>query len=214
MRPATIGRDPAGTGRQDPVRCPLFAQLMASLETLGRPHVIDLGPASCALLERLAPMQARLQVVDLPIALTQWQPDPEDADPGRWLTDWLMPPGPRPADAILAWDLPNYLPLEISAALMRALAARCRRGALVHLLATYAHPDMPATPGRYIPVGEDALLCESHTTSRIAAPRYTSTALDEAFVDLRPERAVLLKSGMQEMTFRVESTAPLWPRSG
>jgi len=203
MRPATIGRDPASSGRQDPVRCPLFAQLMASLESLGRPHVIDLGPAGQALLERLAPMQARLQIVDLPNALAKWQPDPEDAHPQRWFLDWLMPPGPRPADAILAWDLPNYLPLEITAALMHALAARCRRGALVHLLATYAHPDMPATPGRYSPVGEDALRNERGTAPRISAPRYTSTALDEAFVDLRPERAVLLKNGMQEMTFRV-----------
>lgn len=209
MRPATIGRDTADTGAHNPVRCPLFAQLVAGLETLGRPHVIDLGPACAALLERLAPMQGRLQVVDLPKALAQWQPHPDDPQPGRWFVDWLLPSGPRPADAVFAWDLPNYLPLDTTAALMRALAARCRRGALVHMLATYAHPDMPATPARYVPTGEDALLCESSGAPRIAAPRHTSMALDEAFVDLRPERAVLLKSGMQEMTFRVEVTS--WP---
>ncbi len=209
MRPATIGRDSTSTGTQHPVRSPLFAQLLGWLEAMGRPQVIDLGQVCPALLERFATMSAWVQVVDLPHALAQWCAAPEDVNAGRWFVDWLLPPGPRPADAVLAWDLPNYLPLEVSAALMRALATRCRRGALVYMLATYAHPDMPATPGRYVPTGDDALLCESSATPRIAAPRHTSAALDEAFVDLRPERAVLLKNGMQEMTFRVDATA--WP---
>lgn len=210
MRPATSARDSVSTGTQAPVRCPLFAQLMTGLETLDRPHVIDLGPACSALLERLSPMRAHLHVVDLPDAIAHWQPESDDDAPGRWFVDWLLPPGPRPADAVFAWDLPNYLPLDATAALMRALAARCRHGALVHMLATYAHPDMPATPRRYVPVGADGLLCGSTAAPQIAAPRYTSTALDEAFVDLQPERAVLLKNGLQEMTFRVNATS--WPK--
>lgn len=203
MRPATTGPAPEA-GAPATVRSPLFMRVLGMLESRERPVVIDLGSATPELLDRLGPMHARLEVIDLPRALEAWHEPPDAEQPGQHFIDWLLPPGPRPADVVLAWDLPNYLPLPVFGRLMHEVARRCRRGALLHMLATYAHSRMPARPGRYVPEGYDALRCAPANAALIDAPRHSSEAIDAALQGMHMERAVLLRSGLQEMLFEVE----------
>jgi hypothetical protein len=181
------------------LRSPLFAGVLERLRAGSRWSVLDLGKVQPALVSLLQPLQCRLEVADLPAWLAA-AGDLAAARPDTLAIEAVLPPpGERPLDLVLCWDLLNYLPLPLLAALMEAVAARCRQGTAVHALMMYSHRRMPAAPGAYLPCEDGRLVYAPVNEQDCAAPRYSSEQLAARTPRYRTDRAMLLHSGMQEL---------------
>ncbi len=106
-------------------------------------------------------------------------------------------------DLVFCWDLLNYLKPEAVTALMTAVAARARPGALAHALIVYSERLMPDRPGRFIPDEDYTLVDRAVPGATIDAPRYSPEFLGQIVEPFAIEHARLLANGMQEFLFRL-----------
>ena len=190
------------------VHAPLFQDLLAGLDATGRNVILDLGPASTAMLALLGRSRCRVDIADLAHFggidhLNTAEHGPALADAAESLL-----PNRQPDDAIdlaFCWDLPNYLTLDALSALMGAIGRRARPGALAHALIFYAERDMKEHPGRFVPTADGELIDHSAPGAVMAAPRYSPEDLGKSMGRFVIDRARLLSNGMQEFLFRLES---------
>jgi len=188
-----------------PVRfnAPLFRSLMQRLDTGERCIVLDLGTARTQTVSLFGRYGCRLDIADLLDGVERLNAEP---DPQRLQdeAEALLPvPHAEAADAVLCWDILNYLDRPALTALMSRVAARARPGTLVHMLIVYADTHMPARPGHIVPQEDHSLLDIAVARSEREAPRYTPCDLTDCLHGYSLERAVLLTNGMQEMLFRL-----------
>ena len=182
---------------------PLFGALLKGLESGGRCVVLDLGAARAQTVTLVSRYRCRLEIADLSSGLEQLNAETE-ADRMLQLADALLPaPRAEPIDAVLCWDLLNYLERPALKALMARIAVRSRPGTVVHALIVYAGTHMPARAGQFMPIDEHSLLDLSAAQSARKAPRYSPADLTDCMTAYTLERAMLLSNGMQEMLFRV-----------
>lgn len=109
----------------------------------------------------------------------------------------------EPTDLVLCWDLLNYASRPALAALMERVAARSRRGTLVHALIYYSAPLMPSRPSCFVPVDDQRLLNVDPRPLERKAPRYSPEDLAHCMPRYEVDRARLLRNGMQEFLFRL-----------
>jgi hypothetical protein len=118
-----------------------------------------------------------------------------------------MAPGER-FDAVLAWDVLDYLRAHEVSALLGRLAPACQRGAPVLVLAS-TRREIPATPVRYRILDAETLSCEGSDEPSRAGPHYTQHDLGRMMAGFSVMRSVVLRSGIQEYLFvRVERGEP------
>lgn len=191
------------------LKAPLFKLLVEQLDATGRRSVLDIGAASTPMLSLLGRSRCRVEIADIASddGIARMNGD-EPADALVELAGSLLPRHAEEdaaIDVVLCWDIPNYLKPGALSALMRAVAARARPGALVHALVVYSERSMPARPGRFVPTEDARLVNRGGVVGEIAAPRYSPDDLRRIMHGYEIERAMLLANGMQEFLFRLQN---------
>jgi len=120
------------------------------------------------------------------------------------LSGLLAFPADTRFDAVLAWDLLNYLDRHEMVVLARLLARFCRPGALLFALISILKK-IPAEPMRFRILDQERLSYETRTAATRPCPRYAPAELNELLRGFRPDRSFLLRHGIQEFLFARES---------
>ncbi|HEX2139438.1 MAG TPA: hypothetical protein VHG33_06985 [Woeseiaceae bacterium] len=193
--------------KPEALNAPLFRSIVDKLEAGGRHVVLDLGPASTPMLDLLGQFRCRVEIVDFASddGIGRMNAEAESADDLLARAETFLPPyrGEEDAlDLVFCWDLPNYLTPAALTALMSAIAARTRPGALAHALIVYSERTMPERPGRFFPTPDLKLVDRGFAATEIKAPRYSPEDLGRIMGGFVIERGRLLADGKQEMLFR------------
>ncbi|HXT21244.1 MAG TPA: hypothetical protein VN923_10870 [Thermoanaerobaculia bacterium] len=131
-----------------------------------------------------------------------------DAACMRALPDLLRFPPEARFDAILAWDLLDYLGAPGLAVLGERLAPHCHPRTLLHAMVA-REGRLPAQPGRWEIVDEHTIRLWPHGGPLLEAVRLTDASLQRALGAFRVDRSYLLQNGLQE--FLLEPGAPSLP---
>lgn len=191
---------------------PLFVTLTDRLAALGSCRVLDLGPAIGANVAYFGQLHCRLHIADCAaelVALNERISQPRDVapeaavSPGEQL-ERLLPLQPdTPLDAILVWDLLNYLDKPLLKALMAHLAPCVSADTWLHGYIC-SRREMAALPGRYRLTPEGRLAVTAGSPKRRASPAYTQPDLRNLMPQFGISRSMLLQNGMQEYLFKGE----------
>jgi hypothetical protein len=154
----------------------------------------------------MSALQCRVRVADLHRSLCA---EPlESRSPGAMgaLLERLLPLAPDERfDAVLAWDVFDYMRADQVSALMARLLPRLQRAAHVLVLVSTRH-QVPAVPARYRILDRESLASErparaSGVELSRPCPRYTQSDLAHMMPGLAVRRCYLLRSGIQEYLF-------------
>jgi methyltransferase family protein len=128
--------------------------------------------------------------------------DGEDEEPGLAgrFGQLLAFPEETRFDAVLIWDLINYLERREVAALARQLARFCRPGAMLFALISILK-QIPAEPMRFRILDQEHLAYETRTAAVRPCPRYAPAELNELLRGFRLDRSFLMRHGTQEYLF-------------
>jgi hypothetical protein len=117
------------------------------------------------------------------------------------LGELLKFPADTQFDAVLAWDLLNYLDRREVAALARHVAPLCRSGALLFAMVSILK-QAPAEPLRFRILDDgEHLSYEARTAAERPCPRYAPAELAELLRGFRLDRSYLMRHGVQEYLF-------------
>lgn len=131
-----------------------------------------------------------------------------DAACMRALPDLLHFPPETRFDAILAWDLLDYLGAAGLAVLGERLAPHCHGRTLLHAMVA-REGKLPAQPARWEIVDEHTIRQWAHAGPLLDAVRLTDASLQRALGSFRVDRSYLLQNGLQE--FLLEPGSPSLP---
>ncbi len=188
-----------------PIRfnAPLFKSLVERLDTGRRCVVLDLGVARTQTVSLFSRYPCRLDVADVTDALDVFSGGFEPEHLPDCAEALLPEPHAEALDAVLCWDILNYLQRPALSALMSRVTARAGPGTLVHALIAYSDTHMPMRPGCFVPQEDCSIVDVSIHRREREAPRYTPYDLKHCLPEYTLERAMLLSNGMQEMLFRL-----------
>jgi len=190
-----------------PVRCPLFQSIIERFDEERRFVVCDLGPARFGTVSLFEPFRCRLEILSLPDLLPALQVCESVSEAEALVRDRVPATVNEPIDALLCWNLLNYLSPELIGAVIGAVAERLAPGGFAHALIEYSSTRMPARPGLIAPNGANQLLIVPDQGESRPSPRYSLAALERCLSGLKSERSMLLGNGMQEYLFRRPATA-------
>jgi hypothetical protein len=180
--------------------CKLYIQDLYPAVVPLQAATIDLpapGAATVATIDRAAVREAR-ETWEPRLSREGGEPD-EPGLAGRFAQLLAFPDDTR-FDAVLTWDLINYLERREVAALARQLARFCRPGALLFALISILK-QIPAEPMRYRILDQEHLAYESSTAALRPCPRYAPAELNELLRGFRLDRSFLMRHGIQEYLF-------------
>lgn len=191
----------AALGGAEEHRSLALGALVTSLHPERRSQVLDLGRPIGSNIEWLSARNCRVFVVDLYRSLLVETIEARKPENSARLFDKLLPLADDDRfDAVLAWDLFNYLRPDQIAALMARLAPACQRGAL--LLAFVAtHREIPAVPMRYRILGPQMLAWQGAATPTRSSPCYHDPDFARLMPDFKVKSSFLLRNGVQEYLF-------------
>ncbi len=175
--------------------------LIASLRPEARHTVLDLGPPLAGNIAYLSALSCRIRIADLFRSLSlesieNRQPEAIDATLAR-----LLPIAPDERfDALLAWDVFDYMRPDQVASLMARLTAACRPEALVLVLAS-TRRQIPAVPLRYRILDHETLAVDGPLEPRRAGPSHGAPDLKRMMPGFAVRHSILLRSGVQEFLF-------------
>ncbi len=171
---------------------PALVPLQTTMTMLPAP-----GAATVATIDRAAVREAR----------ETWEPrpqqqggEPDESDFSGRFDRLLAFPDDTRFDAVLLWDLINYLERREVAALARQLARFCRPGATMFALISILK-QIPAEPMRFRIVDQENLAYEPRTAAMRPCPRYAPAELNELLRGFRLDRSFLMRHGIQEYLF-------------
>ena len=194
-------RDPAEGARPPALRCQALRELLGVLRPGARHAVLDLGPPLAANVQYLAALSCRVRIADLFRSLSLESVESRRPEAVGALFDRLLPlaPGER-FDALLAWDVFDYLRPDQVAALLSRLAPACPPEAPVLVLASTGRT-IPATPLRYRILDPENLACEGPAEPTRPCPRYTQPDFRRMMAGFSIRRSILMRSGLHEYLF-------------
>jgi hypothetical protein len=163
--------------------------------------VLDLGPAIGTNVDFFSRLSCRVRVADLYWSLIG---EPRSSrEPLRFaaaLPRLLPLDTEQHFDAILAWNIFDYLRADQIQALMARLAGACRPGARALAFVSTRH-QVPARPPRYTIVDRENVACEGPAHPLRPCPRHPPTLLARLMPDYSVEAAFLMRNGIQEYLF-------------
>lgn len=184
---------------------PLLFAALTALDPEIRVDVLDLTPAMPEHLDYFRDYAVRLELPGCDTELLKNREE-EELESGKLirLIKQLIPETAKtqkPLDAILLWDLPNYLHKKMLSALIQYLLPRTNQSSLIH---TYIHTrqSMPEQPAKYSLLQDNKVLVDIDTDWTARSPMYYQELLHKVFDPFRVERGMLLANGMQEYILR------------
>ncbi len=177
--------------------------LLDGLHLETRPSVLDLGPPLAGNVKFFTALSCRVRVVDLHRSLCAEPIESRRAEAMPALLEQLLPLSPDDRyDAVLAWDVFDYMRIDQVKPLMARIVPRLRPHAQVLVLASM-QSQIPAVPLRYRIVDRDHLDSEApgreadHAVMR-PCPRYRQSDLVHMMPTLTVRRCYLLRNGVKE----------------
>ena len=193
------GSRPRAEPARTPVRrSPALRTLLASLRPGARHAVLDLGPPLAGNIEFLAGLSCRVRIVDLHRSLSAEPAENSAQGAMGALLERLLPmePGER-YDALLAWDVFDYLRPDQVSSLMARLSPFCRPEAQALVLLSTGR-QIPAKPARHRIVDLETIACEGPQQPTRKGPQYSELHLARMMPGFSVSHRVLLQAGMQE----------------
>ena len=184
-------------------KAPGFGLVAGRIAGRERPVILDLGSPSRANVEYLSQFSCVLHIGDIARTLID-DPDmsvPEDERDLEGIVERLITYADEIRfDAILAWDVFDYLDAATSAAIMRRIGPYCSTGALLYLTTSNGET-IPDEPGRYTIVDEKHLRFERQGTGTRTGMKHSPRALERIVPGFRLQHSFLLGHDMQDYLF-------------
>lgn len=193
----------AGAVHSEAFNAPLFRSLLEKLKNRERRVVLDLGAARAQTVALFSQFRCRLEIADVAGGLEALNVVTEPKRLHHAAEALLPRRRAEPADIVFCWDILNYLERPAMQAIMSSVAARAKRGTLIHALIVYSETHMTAQPGCYVPQDDYSLLNVAAGPENRPAPRYSPEDLSLCLPDYAIDRVMLLGNGMQEFLFRL-----------
>jgi hypothetical protein len=172
--------------------------VLSALRPTSRRAVLDLGPALGSNVEFLSALRCRVRIVDLHRSVIGESIERREPKPFEALLERLLPLAPEEAfDALLAWDVFNYLRRDQVAALMARLARACRSGAPV-LAFLWTRRQMPVLPLRFRIADRENVVWEGPRDTFRPSPRYSANDVARMTPGFVVKGSFLLRNGIQE----------------
>jgi hypothetical protein len=160
--------------------------------------VLDLGPPLANNIKFLSGLGCRVRIADLHRSLSAESLESRQPEVMGALFERLLPLTPDERfDALLAWDVLDYLRPDQVSFLMARLSPACRPGALA-LVMLSTRRQIPARPARYRIVDRETLSCDGPLPPARPCPQYTQLDLARMMPGFSVKRSYLLRSGTQE----------------
>jgi len=193
-RPRAALGPAAGTGH----RSQSLKRLLDSLAPESRPAVLDLGAPLASHLRLLSGLGCRVRIADLHRSLCAESLESRQPEAMGALFERLLPLAPdEQFDALLAWDVLDYLRPDQVQALMARLTPAFRPEALALVLVS-TRRQIPARPQRYRIVDRETLAYDGPQQPVRACPRYTQGDLARMLPGFSVRCSLLLRNGVQE----------------
>jgi hypothetical protein len=187
--------------------------LLDSLHSESRHSVLDLGPPLASNIKLLSGLGCRVRIADLHRSLSAESIESRQPEAMGLLLERLLPMAPDERfDALLAWDVLDYLRADQVSSLMARLTPACRPGALA-LVMVSTRRTIPARPLRYRIVDGDTLDCDGPLQPTRTCPLYTQLDLAHMMPDFAVRRSFLLRNGIQEYLLARDAQGAAKPRS-
>jgi hypothetical protein len=172
--------------------------VLDSLPPESRHAVLDLGPPLAGNIKILSGLSCRVRIADLHRSLSAESIESRQPEAMGALLERLLPLAPDERfDALLAWDVFDYLRPDQVSSLMARLAPACRPGALA-LVMVSTRRQIPARPARYRIVDRETLSCDGPLPPARTCPQYTQLDLARMLPGFSVRRSFLLRNGIQE----------------
>jgi hypothetical protein len=160
--------------------------------------VLDLGPPLAGNIQFLSALSCRVRIADLHRSLSAESLESRQPEAMGALFERLLPLAPDERfDALLAWDVLDYLRPDQVSSLMARLTPACQPGALV-LVMVSTRRQIPTRPARYRIVDRETLSCDGPLPLVRACPQYTQLDLARMLPGFSVRRSYLLRNGIQE----------------
>jgi hypothetical protein len=178
--------------------------MLTGLDAAKRHVILVPGPANPGILTLLHGRRCRLVVADAALALSQLDEKFLDVDSlATQVRRLVLDAGSEKIDAVLCWDLLNYLSPPLIKAFASRLVTIMSPGGMLHAYIHSASANMPQSPLHYSVQGEYDVFPIERVPSVRKTPRYSYGDLEKHAVDLRVIRSVLLRNGIQEYLMQV-----------
>jgi len=173
-------------------------ELVDSLRPGSRHAVLDLGPPIASNVRFLSDRSCRVRIADLHRALATESLESRKPEAIAALFARLLPLAPDERfDALLCWDVLDYLRPDQVTALMQRLSPVCQPGALALALVS-TRSQIPTRPRRYRIVDRETLACDGPEQPQRPCPRHSQGDLARTMAGFSVRRSVLLRNGVQE----------------
>jgi hypothetical protein len=160
-------------------------------------HILDLGPASHSNVSFWSQYRCVLYVDDFYrsfAAAVGTEESPVDTDALVEFSDDVR------FDAILAWDIFNYLKREELGRLIGRLERWCRPESMIFALVS-SQPLMPSWPMQFRILDREQISYQTCTNDVSPCPRHQPRDLARILSNFVASHSVLLRSGIQEYIF-------------
>ena len=184
-------------------KAPGFELVAGRIAAHQRTVILDLGSPCRANVDYLSQFSCVLYIGDISRALND---DPEMSVPEEerdleGIVERLIAYGDDIRfDAILSWDVFDYMDTETSTAIMHRIGRYCRTGTLLYLT-TSNGDSIPDEPGRYTIVDEQHLRFERRGTGTRTGMKHSPRALERIMRGFRLQHSFLLGHAMQDYLF-------------
>lgn len=168
--------------------------------------ILDLGVPSGSSVDFFARVPCTLYVEDLFQSLLSLPPPDEEEGEHAWdlmVERRLAHSAEVRFDMIFAWDLFNYMHVDLIHSLMKRLSRSCRSGSLLYIMISTA-PMIPERPAKIAIINDDHVRYEAAGPARITNPRYTPLKLERMMPGFRLLHSFLLGASLQEFLFSFE----------
>ena len=181
------------------ISSPVFRSLAHAIPEEKKYVILDIGSACGPNIEFFSRFNCKLYIADAVDSLIRLKPgteeDPVDLD--AEIRTLLPYDGSERFDAVLLWDMVNYLDPEVCSALVSRLRSLVSHGAHLHAFVS-ALREIPDKPASFRIVSEEKMEYDVPPGPFHSGPQFTQRDIERLMPEFAVRRSVLLQSGMQE----------------